>query len=257
MLFRLFKKKIPSRVKNYIKTLLRVYRKFTSGHWAKKQVTDMTSFCNAIDPVVWQEAQKFSLALNKTGRDLLNKSEIWQGGPGALPLLYFVVRKTRPNFIIETGVASGWSSSSILAALRSNNNGLLYSSELPYPNIKGSHEVVGLVVEDNLKTRWKLYLEGDEISLPIILSEVGNVDLFHYDSRKSIKGREFAWKLIKKSLSRNAILIFDDIQDNYHFKNLVESINCDYIIFEYMGKYLGVFTIGNSIKEVLKSHRYN
>ena len=88
----------------------------------------------------------------------------------------------------------------------------------------------------------------DNISLPAILSELDTVDFLHYDSDKSGKGREFAWKLIKPYLSHNAVVIFDDIQDNYHFRDLMECLGCDYIIFEYAGKYLGMFCPGESFR---------
>lgn len=226
----------------------------TSGRWALHSVSSLDEFCNEVDPIIWKEAKSFSTLLEKTGHKKLSETGILQGGAGAFPLLYFIVRKIKANTVVETGVASGWSSASILAALKENKNGLLYSSDLPYPHIKGSEKVVGIVVDEELKSHWKLFLNGDEISLPKILSNISSIDLFHYDSRKTFKGREFAWKLIETRLAKNAIVIYDDVQDNFHFKKLVESLNCDFRVFNFLGKFVGVFTLNATIKDALLSN---
>jgi predicted O-methyltransferase YrrM len=244
-------KYIPLKVKNFLKQKWKLYRELTSGVWAKKNHSDLDDFCNSIDPIMWHEAKTFSSELDDFGMFKISNTKIQLGGSAAFPLLYFLARKIKPNMVIETGVASGWSSAAFLNALNKNNNGYLFSSDLPYPHIEGSADLIGLVVEEKLKKRWKLYLEGDSTSLPLILTEVGAVDLFHYDSQKSIKGREFAWNLIKNKLSNNAIVIFDDIQDNFHFKKLIEELNCDYRIFQFKRKYLGIFAIGNNLENIL------
>jgi hypothetical protein len=35
------------------------------------------------------------------------------------------------------------------------------------------------------------------------------------------------------------MIIFDDIQDNLFFKNLVRNLNCEYQVFEFKGKFVG------------------
>ena len=44
-------------------------------------------------------------------------------------------------------------------------------------------------------------------------------------------------------------MIFDDIQDNLHFKNLTEKTKEDYCIIEFKGKYLGILGINFLIKK--------
>ena len=72
------------------------------------------------------------------------------------------------------------------------------------------------------------------------LKKVERVNLFHFDSDKSYRGREFAFKTIKRHLSKDAVLIFDDIQDNFHFKDLVQQYKLQYFVFEFEGKFFGV-----------------
>lgn len=62
----------------------------------------------------------------------------------------------------------------------------------------------------------------------------------HYDSDKSVEGRNFAYKLVAPKLTDNAIVIFDDIQDNLHFKNFVAEHSAPYKIFEFEGKFIGL-----------------
>ena len=42
--------------------------------------------------------------------------------------------------------------------------------------------------------------------------------------------------------------IFDDIQNNLHFKDYVESNNKKFRIFKYKGKYLGIIGLDNFLK---------
>ena len=44
------------------------------------------------------------------------------GGAAAIDLLYFLIRYSNPKVVVETGVAAGFSSFSILKALKTNNN---------------------------------------------------------------------------------------------------------------------------------------
>jgi hypothetical protein len=47
------------------------------------------------------------------------------------PELYVAVRTLQPRVVVETGVASGWSSAHILRALEANGAGVLHSIDLP------------------------------------------------------------------------------------------------------------------------------
>ena len=66
------------------------------------------------------------------------------------------------------------------------------------------------------------------------------IDLFHYDSDKNYSGRDFAIKTLRNNFSPNSIIIFDDIQDNLHFKDFVKSENLQYTVIEFKGKYVGI-----------------
>ena len=89
---------------------------------------------------------------------------------------------------------------------------------------------------------WILDIRGDDIALNNFASIINDnsVKLFHYDSDKSYSGRTKAFKTIKNKLSNDAVIIFDDIQNNLHFRDLVRTLNVNFEIFEFKGKFVGV-----------------
>ncbi|MEM8494261.1 MAG: class I SAM-dependent methyltransferase [Planctomycetota bacterium] len=163
------------------------------------------------------------------------------GGGGAYPALYFLTRCMRPACVVETGVAAGFSSCSVLAALEANGEGRLYSSDFPYFRLPNPEQYVGVVVDEPLKKNWRLYLDGDDANLPRIVDSVDRIDLFHYDSDKSYSGRQAALEHVKGALSEEAVIVFDDIQDNSHFRDLVEETRPEsWRVFRFQGKYVGM-----------------
>jgi len=89
------------------------------------------------------------------------------------------------------------------------------------------------------------------VAIPEILKRIGNndIDLFHYDSDKSYSGRDKVLKNLYPKINSKTVMIFDDIQDNLHFKNLTEKTKEDYCIIEFKGKYLGILGINFLIKK--------
>ena len=79
-----------------------------------------------------------------------------------------------------------------------------------------------------------------------ILSLIKNekIDIIHYDSDKTYKGKEFFFNKISKSIGKNTIIIIDDIQDDLFFKEYVKKTDTFYI-FKFKNKYLGM--INNKI----------
>ena len=134
----------------------------------------------------------------------------------------------------------------ILKALQKNGKGKLYSSDFPYIRKKNSKNYIGYLAKNEInKSDWFLDIRGDDIAIPEILKKIGNssIDLFHYDSDKSYTGRDNVLKKINNKASEKTIMIFDDIQNNLHFKNLTEKTQKKFLVLEFKGKYLGI--IGN------------
>jgi predicted O-methyltransferase YrrM len=153
------------------------------------------------------------------------------------------VRKIKPIVVVETGVAAGWSSLAILRALGKNGKGKLYSSDFPYFRLENPGQYVGYLAKNEInKIDWFLDIRGDNLAIPEILKRIGsnNIDLIHYDSDKSYSGWDKVLKNLFPKISHKTIIIFDDIQDNLYFKNLIERTKKDYFILQFKGKYLGI-----------------
>lgn len=75
------------------------------------------------------------------------------------------------------------------------------------------------------------------------MQKIETIDLFHYDSDKSYKGRQYAYDPVVQKSTDKTVFIFDDIQDNTHFKDFIEQEKCEFKMFEFGRKYIGI--IGN------------
>lgn len=219
----------------------RLKRRKPARHWAAAQATELAAHLRDMDAALWAESAAFAKALEQDGTRILSGSGVVQGGGGAYALLYFLTRQAKPEVAVETGVASGWSSTAILAAMQANGTGQLHSSDLPYADRDGSEAAIGILVPQALRPRWSLCTKGDRVCLPDIMAACPRIDLFHYDSDKKASGRDFAWGLVKPRLAPGAVVIFDDIQDNFHFRDLVAQENLPFQVFEFADKYIGLF----------------
>ena len=105
--------------------------------------------------------------------------------------LYALIRAWKPNTVIETGVASGKSSTAILLALNHNDRGRLFSIDLPNPpghvlpdgaETHTGGRPVGWLAPEYLRSRWTLILEDSRQALPDLIREIQSVDVFLHDS---------------------------------------------------------------------------
>ena len=77
------------------------------------------------------------------------------------------------------------------------------------------------------------------------MKQINDIDIAHYDSDKSFKGREFFMNIIDKKINDDSIIIMDDIQNNSFFYEYVtrHKKKLSYTIFRYKNKFIGM--IGN------------
>ena len=210
--------------------------------WLCDNAIDIEKYCIEIDEQLWKESEQFEINLNNSAQenvpyDILQK----MGGAGACQLLYFIVRKMNLNVVIESGVSLGYSSATILEAIKKNGNGRLYSSDFPYPGLKNSESYIGILVPEELRNDWVLKIKGDKFNLPEISKIAGKVDLIHYDSDKSHAGREFAIRILEKNIYSETVIVMDDIHENIHFKELVGKFSPrSFKIFRFKNKYIGM-----------------
>jgi predicted O-methyltransferase YrrM len=233
-----------------------VYRFENSGSsrneylkWYESNSTTIESFSGTLDAALFEEATKYDKELNERATQILSALPVKLGGGGFSTLIYYMVRKMKPALVVETGVAAGFSSQAILKALSVNGSGELYSSDFPYFRIDNPEKYVGIIVEPELKKNWHLYTAGDEVNLPAIVAQLKGkrIDLLHYDSDKSYTGRVRALKTLRDHFHSDTWLLFDDINDNSHFKDFVENEKHTYRIFKHKRKYIGVICLNKDL----------
>jgi predicted O-methyltransferase YrrM len=160
------------------------------------------------------------------------------GGAGDLALIHAAARLSNAQRAIETGVAYGWSSLAILAAL--SGNARLVSVDMPYPKVN-NEAFVGIVVPDSLRPNWTLIRLPDRNGLKRAIAELGgSIDFVHYDSDKSYYGRTFAYPLIWHALIPGGVFISDDIQDNMRFAEFAGEKGVPFAVTECAGRYVGI-----------------
>ena len=151
--------------------------------------------------------------------------------PGHLfgKFIYFFVRCMEPGTMVETGVAHGVSSWSILNAMHKNGTGRLFSIDLPNLDTKKVYNVEnfkaepGWVVPEVLRTRWELQLGSATELLPALLQRLGEIDIFFHDSDHSYEHMKFEFQTALPYLRHGGLLMSDDIHHHRAFEEAVEA----------------------------------
>jgi hypothetical protein len=143
--------------------------------------------------------------------------------------LYLIIRSLKPDTVVETGVASGESSTFMLQAMEDNKKGKLFSIDLPPPNLRSPTGKIdqsttpgkkiifpkdkssGWIIPENLKDRWELH-EGDSADLLLpLLQKLGTIDGFFHDSLHTYDHMMFEYKTSWDFMRNGGILFSDDI----------------------------------------------
>lgn len=145
------------------------------------------------------------------------------------PTLYVACRLLRPEIVVETGVADGFSSAFILYALENNKKGHLYSIDLP--NQKGQElgtgKFSGWLVPEEFKYKWTLIFGSSKERLPNLLEELREIDIFYHDSDHSYDNMMFEFEAAIKYIKQNGILISDDVTENGAFEEFCKRLSLE------------------------------
>jgi hypothetical protein len=144
------------------------------------------------------------------------------GDAGFMRAIWCLIRHQRPENVIETGVAHGFSSRFILEALEKNGSGHLWSIDLP-PLDPALQSQIGVAVAGRFPDRWSLIKGSSRRCLPGLLSQLGQVDLFIHDSVHSERNVRFEADLAWKALKPRGALVIDDIDANSGFHSFTQT----------------------------------
>jgi hypothetical protein len=184
----------------------------------------------------------------------------WMLGYPAI-VLYSLVRMMKPKTVIETGVGPGGSTALILLGLWKNEDGHLYSIDLPgndalvYPKIGRCYNVhvppgynVGWLVPPWLKGRWSLELGDSKELLPELISRLGSADMFLHDSLHTDEHVLFELSTVFPYLAKNGLLLADDVNEYWStaFVKFCEKKGLPFIV---LGNRLGIARRAQWVRE--------
>jgi predicted O-methyltransferase YrrM len=143
---------------------------------------------------------------------------------GLARVLWCLTRHLRPKHVVETGVAHGISSRCILEALERNQDGHLWSIDLPPMTIPERRPEIGAAVPEDRGGRWT-YIEGSSRrKLPALLRELGEIQLFLHDSWHSTRNTQWELKQAWSVLTRGGVVVADDIDGDWGFSEFERSV---------------------------------
>jgi predicted O-methyltransferase YrrM len=214
--------------------------------------TPLAAFQEICDHSVWEEFSSSRKELFDRARKRVAAAKdagSVMGGGMEVDLLFNLVRSLKPERIIETGVAYGWSSLALLAGLEENKRGSLWSSNLAYAGMDCEADV-GCVVPEELRAKWHLFRGPDSQMLPKIMHEIKSCQMVVYDSDKSYAGRRASYKLLWSILDVGGVFVSDDIADNLGFLHFAETLGQKPLIVEHperpdLTKYVGILRKGD------------
>jgi len=130
-------------------------------------------------------------------------------------VIYVICRRQKPDIVVETGVASGVSSSHILCALEQNKRGQLYSIDLPWWQENQS----GWLIPDYLRHRWHLILGRSSEELAPLLIKVAEIEIFLHGSDHSYQNMLWELQTAWKYLKVGGLLLAHNIDTNEAFSD--------------------------------------
>jgi len=149
--------------------------------------------------------------------------------------LFALVRLTRPQNLVESGVASGVSSMFLLLGIKANSAGVLHSIDFPVfrKGSRGNESWAipqgmssGWAVPSKLRGRWDLRQGRSEDLLKPLLKEVGMLDLYCHDSPVDIRHFEFEMKSIREHLRPGSLVVADNT-DKKVFDETARSVGAE------------------------------
>lgn len=162
------------------------------------------------------------------------------GCGGFREFLYVIVRLTRPDVMIETGVWDGQSTAVILQAMEDNAAGKLISLDLPATQtIKYSTDNLGKgtlppgcqpgwTVPERLRARHEMILGNAKETLPAAFKRFEQIDIFLHDSLHTDEHMTYEFETAWPHVKKGGLLMSHDIFDNPSFHRFARRVGRPY-----------------------------
>lgn len=141
--------------------------------------------------------------------------------------LYAIIRITKPNTIVETGVFEGAGSCAILLALERNKKGRLYSIDFPSLPLP-LNKTTGWRIPQHLRSRWNLIIGRSSEELQKLLTYLGEIDMFLHDSEHSYENMHFEYETAWEHIREGGLFLSHDITRNSAFRGFAMLHNKKY-----------------------------
>jgi predicted O-methyltransferase YrrM len=137
---------------------------------------------------------------------------------------YAAVRALAPEYIVETGIANGVSSSYLLLAIQKNGCGNLHSIGLADPSFLPSGKDIGWLVPGWLRKPWQIHLGDSKEVLPRLLANCPKIDVFIHDSLHTYDHMFWEYETAYPFLRPGGLLFSDDALWNMAFHDFAHKI---------------------------------
>lgn len=159
-------------------------------------------------------------------------------GPKLQKFLYIVIRLSNPEKVIETGIAAGASTNTLLSAIQKNGIGSLISIDVTAR--------VGELVEQDLKYFWEKKIISPKDSKAGYLEVLGNsnnASIFLHDSDHSFDWQVIEFDGVRRALKNCYLLAFDDVSSKFIKYVLDNYRDCEIYLFDEKRKYSAAILI--------------
>ena len=149
-------------------------------------------------------------------------------------ILYNTIRNKRPDCVLETGVANGFSTRIILEAMEKNGSGKLYSVDIK--NDVGKFVKAG---PSKIKKRWNLIINKKMRQLDSLIKR-GGLDIFIHDSDHSYKNMIYEFDVAYKRVRSGGLIMSDDTNSNSAFLDFCRSKGLNFELYPSFRKTFGI-----------------
>ena len=199
--------------------LFELYESTTSWHTtAPSLVSELFAMDGADVEQLLGEAREASVdILTRVPRSSLRYPDHFMVEGNTALFLYCVVRHVRPVVALETGVADGFSTALMLAALDRNGTGELHSVDCSSD--------VGCLVDD--RRRWRLHVIdiGDHDAFVALVDDLPSLDLFFHDGGHDYAQQTIEFHTTWRKLRPGGVLLSDDVEWSYAFLDFTRAVD--------------------------------
>lgn len=180
----------------------------------------------------WEKSHKlFTKLENQIDQ---NFSTDWNSGRNLCAFLYVYIRITKPKLIVETGVANGFTTITILEALR-GTEGVLHSFDIDANSKK---------VGENYKNWYwhQIDFRRPLKSLKNSIVSIEGIDLWLHDSDHSYYWQSNEFTIARKKIKKHGLFISDDIDTSRAWKENKDFFSRSFVVLD-SKKFFGIATI--------------